>query len=1092
MRPYEPATSIKLPAGIHGKLHAFRRRLRRVKLVEGIGGAAFGLALSYVLLFGLDRLWDTPTWARWTLLLAGMAGPVVVLPMKLHRWFWQQRRLEQVARLLRSTFPRLGDQLLGVIELARTDSDGHRSQTLVHAAMQQVDQASRDQDFTTAVPSPRHMQWAAAAGAACLLVAATFLTLPEAAWNAAHRWLTPWRDVERYTFAQLDLGAQEQVVAFGVAFDVPVGLKDASGWKPETATAQYRQQAPVQARLYEGGYRFKMPAQRVPGVLEIHAGDDREVLRIVPLHRPELLALKATVELPAYLQYEQPVDRDGRSGTLSVLTGSRVQLEATISRELAEGNFGTEPATIEGSKLKSPWLNMDTERTLTASWTDIHALRAKEPLHLHLEPTEDQAPTLQVRTTLDDRILLEDEVATFDISARDDYGIRQIGIEWKSTEKQAGTQALTGWKPAAPAAPQQRELRAKAAFRPKAEGIQPQSIELRAFAEDYLPGRARAYSEPFILHILSNEAHAQWIAEQLHQWQRRAVETYEAELDLNQRNKEIRNLAVEELNNPATRNLIEQQAAAEEANARQLGDLAQAGEGLLRQATRNPDFEGDQLEPLAQVLQSLKDIANHRMPSVADLLSKAADAPASPVEAAPQAGVTKATAPSPAQPPAAPPPPSPSVTDTESTLANNNQSSASSPPGSPAKPVLGLPATTIPGAPGSEPENQPQDTTAALPLEQAVQEQDRLLEEFAKVAEELNQILMNLEGSTFVKRLKAASRKQMGVAGELHAGLLDSFGSDAPDLPESRIHLAAAIARTQTEESTKIRIIHEDMEAFYERVQEEGFRNIIDQMAEHGVVRAVHKIGEAVQTSNHSGQSIAGAEFWADKLDIWADGLAAACEASQSAQGQGAQKESLPPDVVLEVLRILQEEVELRESTRSLHQAREALTPEKYADRAVPLQEKQSELEDRTFDTVARIRELPESARHFRKDMALLLRVAQVMEDAADILSQPNTGPKAIAAETEAIELLLQAKKINGQSSGGNNGGNSPNGGGQGTTRRSALALLGDSDDADADIRKRKVGQSTGTSGGSLPAEFREGLDAYFNALEKPDGTDIP
>ena len=58
---------------------------------------------------------------------------------------------------------------------------------------------------------------------------------------------------------------------------------------------------------------------------------------------------------------------------------------------------------------------------------------------------------------------------------------------------------------------------------------------------------------------------------------------------------------------------------------------------------------------------------------------------------------------------------------------------------------------------------------------------------------------MNLEGSTFVKRLKAASRKQMSVAGELDAGLLDSFGSNAPDLSEKRTYVAASIAETRDE-----------------------------------------------------------------------------------------------------------------------------------------------------------------------------------------------------------------------------------------------------------------------------------------------------
>ena len=51
--------------------------------------------------------------------------------------------------------------------------------------------------------------------------------------------------------------------------------------------------------------------------------------------------------------------------------------------------------------------------------------------------------------------------------------------------------------------------------------------------------------------------------------------------------------------------------------------------------------------------------------------------------------------------------------------------------------------------------------------------------------------------------------------------------------------------------------------------------------------------------------------------------------------------------------------------------------------------------------------------------MALLGMVSQVMNEATDILARPETGPPAIAAETEAIELLLRSKRINPKAGGG-------------------------------------------------------------------------
>ena len=111
-------------------------------------------------------------------------------------------------------------------------------------------------------------------------------------------------------------------------------------------------------------------------------------------------------------------------------------------------------------------------------------------------------------------------------------------------------------------------------------------------------------------------------------------------------------------------------------------------------------------------------------------------------------------------------------------------------------------------------------------------------------------------------------------------------------------------------------------------------------------------------------------------------------------------------------------------------------------------------------------------------------QVSNVMEDAAGILARHDTGPPAVAAETEAIELLLQSKRINPKGGGG--GGATPGGGGGGTTQDSALALLG------AGLNEKEVRESptaeqaVGETGPAWPEEYRAGLDQYFSRLESP------
>jgi hypothetical protein len=133
------------------------------------------------------------------------------------------------------------------------------------------------------------------------------------------------------------------------------------------------------------------------------------------------------------------------------------------------------------------------------------------------------------------------------------------------------------------------------------------------------------------------------------------------------------------------------------------------------------------------------------------------------------------------------------------------------------------------------------------------------------------------------------------------------------------------------------------------------------------------------------------------------------------------------------------------------------------------------------FDDILR---LPQGNEKFGKELKLLDAVMNVMDEAARIFDKPDTGAPAIAAETEAIELLLQAKRPNPKGGGG--GGSNPGGGGSADsassrgaggsgrrlTRRSNVECA------------RPVGQATGKAGRELPEEFKTGLDAYFNKLE--------
>lgn len=190
----------------------------------------------------------------------------------------------------------------------------------------------------------------------------------------------------------------------------------------------------------------------------------------------------------------------------------------------------------------------------------------------------------------------------------------------------------------------------------------------------------------------------------------------------------------------------------------------------------------------------------------------------------------------------------------------------------------------------------------------------------------------------------------------------------------------------------------------------------------------------------------------------------------------------MPPSIVLEVLRITEREMDLRSLTKETEQSRRAMLRADFREAAHRLAEEQTDLVTRTELVMEDIRDLPEGEEKFRRELARLGNALAAMEDAEAYLSEHETGPVAVAAETEAIEHLLAARR---GGNGGGGGGSSPGGGlKRGQTNVTALALAGRSDDALGKVGEREVRSATGRSTEQEPpVELRGLLDDYFERL---------
>lgn len=1121
-------SNISIPASLEHQVGQYRRSVGRLKVGEGIGIAAAILFGGFLVVFILDRVWETPTWVRVATFLTVIAA-LSMVPLVWYRWVLRLKSNASVAQLLRRYHPSLGASLLGAIELAENSHEQSRSRTLCEAALVQVAESFQKKNLLEHLPFSRRTLWLGMASVAIALTLGVTALFPAASWNSWLRLFTPFGQIERYTFAKLSDLPKRLVVPYGEEYRLPLGLANDSQWRPPVGTLKVAGTIHKEPLDSSGQYPFQLPALRDLSLAEIRIGDSYSTMQVQPSMRPELEKLAAVIQLPEYLQISSPITRDIRSGKLSVLRGSTVSLTSQTTKPLASATVNGEPLQIENGTFQLKNVVAKAEQSFALNWSDTDGLQAKADFPLALQVYEDEAPIVFGEGLPRAQVLLETEQIQFLVRAADDFGIKHIGLEWRTIEDSEGATAIAVDNSTSPhstsqhgeqgtymlmqGSPDSTALEAQAVFQASSMQIPTKLVEVRLFAEDFNPERGRTYSPAYAVRILTPAEHSEWLIDQVEKWQRESLEVRDRELQLLAANRQLRSMSHEELATDQGRTRLEQQAALELNNGRRLASVNAKGEELLRLAAKNPDIDPNHLEQWAQMHQVLRDIADNRMPSVSDLLKKGANALAVAQKdskatngnkdeqeqaSAPQVGNQQAgnqqndQSSGESDSSTASKSQSPSITDQESSQTPSNDLANSESSSSPPKQggaSLSLPTTTLAGGAGSSKPKAPnesdeQETLAesADDIAEAVRQQEELLAEFEKVADRLNGVLANLEGSTLIKRLKAASRVQLDIAEQTSTEIGEAFGITEPRLKsEQRVRLQGLSYREQ-QAADQVATIVDDLKGFHERKPSPHFETVLAQMEEEAVYDSLRQLAHRIL--DHQGLAVAEAEYWSDTLDRWAEDILEDPSSGEGEAAEGKSSGALPPALILEVMQVLEQEMNLRERTRVAEQAKSATKPEDYAATIVELSTTQLELKERIADTRKKIRLLPDAESAFQNELGMLTEVDLVMFDAFTILKEPHTGERAIAAETEVIELLLKTQRASAQKTSGG-GGTTSGGGGEGTTDAPALALIGAGINPLESRDTRSGTQATGTTGKGLPEEYRSGLDEYFEKIER-------
>lgn len=876
-----------IPDGLQRQLDSFRKRLWQIKIAEAFLAGCAGLLVSFLLVFLLDRFFETPPTLRLVILLSGSSLIALFAPYWIHRWVYGHRYENQLARLISARFPKLGDRLLGAVELQdQNERQETLSPQLRAAAMRTVAADASKVDLTTALPNPQHRKWLSAV--ICLLVLSVLLMvfIPQAGMNSLKRWLMPYAQTQRYTFTRLDLSAisTPERIPYGEAFSLEIPLAKDTGNKPRLARARYGNGEWIEAPLSNDKYTFNFPGQRAQDLVTIEAHDARHSLPFEPVMRPEAESIHATVKLPRYLQRPDQ-NTDLRSGYITPVEGSSIRVTTTTTRKLLSAHAELMTLPREEDYLASPQaedgetqasqdqqpiarqielqlndksltstdipIAMDS-LLLTVQWQDIYRLSATNPFQVRIEPVQDLAPSSYIQGVERGHIMLAEETISFDVIAQDDYGLLACGIAWEgSGDDTSSVKPTQGELTLEKGGPTHTSISAPFSFSPANLSIEPQKIILRSWAEDYKPGRGRIYSEPVVLFVLSPHEHAQVLKNQFDGAIGELEDIARKEQNLNDENLRIERKMGKDLQNDTSRNKLGHQQDGEATNRERMQDLAGRMEELFKDAVRNGEIEKQTLQKMAGALQSMKELAGQDLPEVEKKLQDAQD------------------------------------------RRNTNEK-------------------------------------AQQDLKEAIEKQQQAIEKMNQALKDAKQANQMFEAGTFVNRLKRAARTQESIAHSIIEIIDEVIGYHFGDLDPVEARAMSRSHVKQRQNANTLRWIHEDLGHYYSRTQRPEHKELHDIIRESMIDQKLDELARQIE-ANISYSAIAQSKYWAEEIKKWVAKLEGEkmSGGGGGGGGGGGSQEDQDFEFMLKVMRMIQKEQDIRARTRALEDLRRSLQTEK-------------------------------------------------------------------------------------------------------------------------------------------------------------------
>ena len=436
-----PPDASPIPVEMLDKLHAVRRRERRIRLQAGLARASAVLLTAMLVMMALDWL-VTPRqgpW-RWIMTISALSCAAAALVLGCMIPLLRRRSLDSIARQVDRAHPSLQERCQTVTEfaLSKDAPEIRGSEGMIRKVAQQTAAMSASVQPAAVVSNHGLIRAGKFFAASAAVLALFFLVDFPRAKVLSQRFLQPGTDITltrlQSTTGDLVAGKGENVTLEFTATGKATGsaklyLHSTNG--PDEVVVLNKD--PKQSTAAASKFSYTANAVTASFDYSARSGDGQSaVSHVAVLERPTLAEVQFRVEAPAYSKLPL-VNEPSLPRHLRALEGSKMEISFLPDQELASLDLKFSDGAVQHLE-KGPDRHYHFNTVLSNSLafepvlTNVRHLDNQSRPNCEITVYQDQPPTVNIISPADDITARPDDKIQIQFEARDDFGLSRADL----------------------------------------------------------------------------------------------------------------------------------------------------------------------------------------------------------------------------------------------------------------------------------------------------------------------------------------------------------------------------------------------------------------------------------------------------------------------------------------------------------------------------------------------------------------------------------------------------------------------------------------------------------------------------------------